>query len=651
MPRFSSEFLDELKSRLRPSDVIGRHLKLRKQGAEWAACSPFTNEKTPSFFVNDQKGFFHCFSSGKHGDVISFLQETQNLTFAEAVARLAEEAGMSVPSDDRSPQRSDAEAERLARLRAASNAAARFFREALASPAGREARAYLERREVSDAQIGEFAIGFAPAARAALKSRLLADGHREADLVDAGLIIRPEDGGETYDRFRGRIMFPIRDRRDDAIAFGGRALDPNARAKYLNSPETPLFTKGAVLYRYEAARAAAKDAPLIVCEGYMDVIALWGAGFETAVAPLGTALTERQLALLWRACDEPVLCFDGDAAGRRAAHRSIDRALPLLKPGKSLNFAFLPAGKDPDDLIRDGGPSAFRDAIDAAQPLATTAFEREAEAGPRDTPERRADFKRRLRALVAAIADADVREAYGAAFAKRLRDEAGQTRETPRGPAGRDARRNPWRGPSRGAGPRAGFEPGQAAGEKLRRQAPPVGYLNAATLVLALVRHPGVIEALEADFMALDVADPDLRALLDDATAAIYSNDALDSADLASHLQKSRSAATLGRLEADTALNAQSFLRTGAGLNEAVAGCVDAFRVHRLSTEALRDLTEAATRASTDGEERWKAAVLARRALAAPTRDPSDNGEAAETDGELAATLERMRRSVGGGRD
>ncbi|NOX96033.1 MAG: DNA primase, partial [Alphaproteobacteria bacterium] len=303
MPRFTPDFLDELKARLRPSDVIGRYVKLKKQGNEWAGLSPFTKEKTPSFFVNDNKGFYHCFSSGKHGDVISFLQETQRMSFHEAVEKLAEEAGLPLPAETPGDA---ARAQKAQGLAEACAAAAQYFAAMLHRSDGRHALEYLRGREITEAQIKQFTIGYAPKGRGGLKDFLINKGFSDDVLIEAGLTIKPDDGSASFDRFRNRIMFPITGPRDRVIAFGGRALDPDARAKYLNSPATPLFHKGSVLYNLNTARMAAADAkaPLIVCEGYMDVIALWGAGFKHAVAPLGTALTEDQLTLLWRASDE-----------------------------------------------------------------------------------------------------------------------------------------------------------------------------------------------------------------------------------------------------------------------------------------------------------------------------------------------------------
>ncbi len=511
MARFTPDFLDELKARLRPSDVIGRYVKLKKQGNEWAGLSPFTKEKTPSFFVNDQKGFYHCFSSSKHGDVISFLQETQRLTFHEAVERLAEEAGLPLPAETPGDA---ARAQRAQGLAEACMGAAQYFAVMLQRSDGRQAMDYLRGRAVSDEQIKQFNIGFAPTGRRGLKDFLINKGFAEDVLIEAGLIIKPEDGSASYDRFRNRIMFPITGARERVIAFGGRALDPDARAKYLNSPATPLFHKGSVLYNLNAARMAAADAkaPLLVCEGYMDVIALWGAGFKHGVAPLGTALTEDQLALLWRASDEPVLCFDGDKAGVAAAHRAIDRALPLIKPGKSLSFAFLPEGQDPDDVVRSEGAAAFSKILNETQPLVDVLWDREVQAHPLDTPERRAALRAHLRGLVKTIADNDVRGAYGAEFARRLDERfappqrQGGQRAGGGWRGGEGGRSGNWRANQRGQGFRYA-EPARPS-PGLKRRGAPSQWSREAALILAAINHPELIERQETAFLDLELADP-----------------------------------------------------------------------------------------------------------------------------------------------
>jgi DNA primase len=645
MPRFTPDFLDELKARLRPSDVIGRKLKLKKQGNEWVALSPFTKEKSPSFFVNDQKGFYHCFSSGKHGDIINFLQEVDKLSFAEAVELLAEEAGLQIPED----RPGDAEAsEKRKGLIEASEAAAAFFQSMLRRAPGRVATDYLKGRGVSEEQIEQFRIGYAPGERTALKDYLINKGFAEPVLIEAGLLIKPEDGGASYDRFRNRVMFPILGAKDAVIAFGGRALDKDARAKYLNSPETPLFHKGAVLYNYAHARAASSETakPLIVCEGYMDVVALWGAGFKSAVAPLGTALTENQLALLWRQSDEPALCFDGDKAGLGAAYRAIDRALPLLKPGKSLSFAFLPQGQDPDDVIRGGGAGAFEAALADARSLADVLWRREQEASDLGTPEKRAGLRTRLRALVAGIADKDVRHAYGVEIANRLRDfyrpVTARTGEAiPRNALG-FARRRRYKDESQ----RLFHEARQTPGLR-QAQANLTAFLRGATLVLAIINHPGLIQRREEAILGLDIENPDLDELLGLILGMDLADPALDSDRLKAHLHGTPAAGTLQRILSDETLIIQRFLRPGAELDEVDWGWSDALRHHLLATSAKREVASSASQTFSDGEEVWKAAVLAREELfnSGDLAERMDSQGEAKT-GDLNERLETMRASV-----
>ena len=414
--RFDDRLLDEIKSRLRLSDVIGKSVKLRRAGREWVGLSPFAKEKTPSFYVNDEKGFFHDFSSGKHGDLIGFLQETERLSFREAVERLANEAGVQLPAED--PKVQEAERKRQG-LTDWLDLAARWYEAELRRPHGAAARAYLERRGLPEAEWSRFRIGYAPGGRSGLKDYLIAKGARPATLVDSGLLIATDDGSAPFDRFRDRIMFPILDSRERTISFGGRALDPEARAKYLNGPETGVFHKGATLYGlgearkllHLAQREGEAHPALVVVEGYMDVIACQRAGVA-AVAPLGTALTEEQMDLLWRNHPEPTLCFDGDKAGRRAAARAIERALPLLKPGKSFQFALVSGGKDPDDVLREQGPAVLKAQLAETKPFVEQLFDDAVAQEPLDTPERRAGLKARLRNAAAAIADKDLSQAY-----------------------------------------------------------------------------------------------------------------------------------------------------------------------------------------------------------------------------------------------
>jgi DNA primase len=446
--RFTPAFLDELKARLPVSEVVGRRVKLRKAGREWKGLSPFNKEKTPSFFVNDQKMAWFDFSSGKNGSIFDFVMMTEGVSFPEAVERLAAQAGMTLPKF--SPE-DEARDQRRKTLNDIVELAAKFFEATLAARAGAKARGYLADRGLDPATQLKFRLGYAPAERFALKEHLGNQGISTEDMVEAGLLVAGDDIPVPYDRFRDRVMFPIADLRGRVIAFGGRALEKDAQAKYLNSPETPLFHKGATLYNIASARVAAhnagKSSQVIAVEGYVDVIAMVSAGFEATVAPLGTALTADQLILLWKMADEPTLCFDGDDAGRRAAYRAVDLALPLLRPGKSLKFASLPEGHDPDDLVRAGGRDAVDEVLGAARPLAQVLWTRETEAGSFDTPERRAALEARLGEVTAGIGDDSVRKYYRRDFGDRLR----RLFEVDEGPRQAKRANSEWRVANRGA--------------------------------------------------------------------------------------------------------------------------------------------------------------------------------------------------------
>src|SRR5262245_60660953 len=410
----SPAFLDELRARTSLSALIQRSTKLQRAGREWKACCPFHKEKTPSFTINDEKGFYHCFGCGAHGDAIRFLTEARGLAFMDAVKELADAAGMQVPAPD---PRARERAEQASGLYEAMEAAARWFKEQLGGIEGSAARAYLERRGIGQAALAAFGFGYAPDSRSKLKAALKTFGTEK--LVEAGLLIAPEaekgkQASEPYDRFRGRLMIPIRDPRGRVIAFGGRIIG-EGEPKYLNSPDTPLFDKGLTLFNLDRAAAASRESGrVIVVEGYMDVVALAEAGIGEAVAPLGTALTEAQLARLWRLTSSPFLCFDGDAAGQKAAIRAALRALPHIGPGRSLGFVTLPPGQDPDDLLRARGRGALEALIKAAEPLVDRLWAFEHDAEPLTTPEQKAGLRRRLLDHAAAIQDPDVRDQYRA---------------------------------------------------------------------------------------------------------------------------------------------------------------------------------------------------------------------------------------------
>ena len=502
--RLTDDFKDEIRARVRLSDLVGKKVSLKRQGREFAGLSPFKKEKTPSFFVNDEKRFYHCFASGEHGDAFDWLMKMEGLSFMEAAEQLASIAGLPLPKAD--PEAAK-KAEASKSLVEWMEAAQRFFSGQLRSGAGVDARQYLERRGYGPAEWERYEIGYAPDSRSALKDELIAAGAKPGELIDCGLVIAPDDGGVPYDRFRGRIMFAIRDPRNRLVAFGGRAMTANARAKYLNSPETPIFHKGHNLYRYPQARKAAADPAsgtrgLIVAEGYFDAIAFDRAGIGHAVAPMGTALGEDQLRLLWRAGDQPVICLDGDSAGRMAANRAAERALPLLEPGKTLKFVFLPDGKDPDDLLKEEGASALKEAIGHTRSLASILWDMEAEKEPLTDPDARAGFRKRLRALLFRIENPAVREEYQREFDQKLEQVFG-------GPARTGKRFQ-----------RRGITPGATAETKRlleARQTP----TKLRHLLLATIEYPEIAENQAELLMRLDCGQLDsLRDAILDALAA-----------------------------------------------------------------------------------------------------------------------------------
>jgi DNA primase len=494
-------FLDELRSRLSLGQVVGRKVTWdprksnQAKGDLWAPC-PFHQEKTASFHVDDRKGFYYCFGCHAKGDAISFVQGTENVGFMEAIEILAREAGMTLPERD---PRAREKADRRAELADVVEAAVRHYRLQLKTAAAAEARDYLARRKLNEAGLERFEIGFAPDTRQGLFQALTAKGFAADLIVASGVCAKPEDGGAPYDRFRGRIIFPIRDARGRAISLGGRAMDPNARAKYLNGPETELFDKGRSLYNHGPAReAAGRGQPLIVAEGYMDVIALVMAGFEGAVAPLGTAITEDQLKLLWRIHPEPIVALDGDRAGVSAAMRLMDLALPLIEAGQSLRFALMPAGKDPDDVLREGGAAAMQAVLDKAEPMVSLLWRRETEGKVFDSPERKAALDLTLREALRRIRDPSLRGHYGEEV-KRLRLELFG------GP-----RRAPARG--RGWSPRGTVAPEPLPATRASLLVAGAGAveerLREAVILATLLAHPGLVHDFEGPLEDLHCLDP-----------------------------------------------------------------------------------------------------------------------------------------------
>lgn len=534
----SPQWLDELRARLTLSSVISRTTRLTKAGHEFKACCPFHNEKSPSFTVNDEKGFYHCFGCGAHGDAIRWMTDQRGLSFMDAVKELAAEAGMEVPAPD---PRAAKQAEQRDGLHDVMAAAQEWFVAQLAAPEGERARAYLATRGFDAHTVNRFGFGYAPEGRQALKAALAR--FSEDKLIEAGLRIAVEEK-EPYDRFRGRLMLPIEDARGRVIAFGGRILDKTKTdaPKYLNSPDTPLFDKGRTLYNlHRAGPASRQSGRLIVVEGYMDVIALAAAGFPEAVAPLGTALTEHQLGLLWRLVETPILCFDGDAAGQRAAMRAIARALPLLKPAHSLRIVRLPTGLDPDDLIRQQGAQAMEDLLGQARPLIDTLWEHERDALPLATPEDKAGLKARLMAHVEAIGDPEIRGLYKRELSDRFSAYAYPRREGGAGGSGWNPAHGRPAAPRR-AGPWRDATPPPPSPEtarRLQRATSGSGEALGAAVLAGLCLYPGAIAA-NAELLAR--AGPAL------ARHGRLLDALLDAADAGESLEKAGLASTLARL-------------------------------------------------------------------------------------------------------
>ncbi|KQQ78969.1 DNA primase [Rhizobium sp. Leaf321] len=530
--RFSNSFLDEIRDRVPISTVIGRRVtwdrrKTNAARGDFWACCPFHGEKSPSFHCEDRKGRYHCFGCGVSGDHFRFMTDLEGLNFPEAVQQVADMAGIAMPQPD--PQAEKRERERMSLLDVM-EMATRFFQDQLQSPTGAKARAYLRDRGLTARTIENFRLGYALDSRNALKEFLAGKGVAKEQIEACGLVRHGEGIAVSYDYFRDRIMFPILSSRDKVIAFGGRAMAPDAPAKYMNSPDTELFHKGQVLYNFTRARRAAQPGPgskepgtIIAVEGYMDVIALSQVGVENAVAPLGTALTENQLELLWRMTPEPILCFDGDGAGIRAANRAADLALPSIKPGRSVRFALLPDGKDPDDLVKHEGRAPFDGVIAQARPLAEMVWQRETNGAAFETPEKRAELEARLKQIVSVIADESVRRHYQ----QNVRDRLNGLFQPQRNGGGGDRRQSYQQreggGSGRGgaAGGRGGssFQQqgrGMGVSDRLTRSGLVRGHLDLpalreSVLALTIVHHPQLLLNEYDEIASIEFENRDLK--------------------------------------------------------------------------------------------------------------------------------------------
>ncbi len=596
--RFTPNILDEIKARLPVSDVVRRRVKLQKSGREWKGLSPFGTEKTPSFFVNDQKGFYHDFSSGKHGDIFSFLVETEGLSFPEAVERLASEAGVYLPAESEEAVRQDRQ---RASLHEVVELAAGYFEEQLQGRAGAKARGYLADRGLGPALQKQFRIGYSLPERFALRDWLAGKGVSAEAMCETGLLNHGEDIAVPYDKFRDRVMFPICDRSGKVIAFGGRALEKDVPAKYLNSPETPLFHKGSILYNHHTARKAAHDAGTVIAvEGYVDVISMSAVGFANTVAALGTALTPDHCELLWRMAEEPILCFDGDKAGRKAAARAIDNALPLIGPGKSLRFAFMPEGQDPDDLARNGGHDAIAAVLASAKPMVEVLLQRELETGPVDTPERRAGLEKRINEVLRLIPDEQLRRYYREDIFQRLAAMM----------PGAARQKQPWQNR------RMPFVPGQRGRFQSGRQEPETGYrskplmagpgiqrtqvfarvgalaLREAQILLAFAFHPDILARHVEELAELDFASPDAMKLRDGLIACA-------AADPADHIELRKQLVALGfgdalqKVEAMTAIAKLWNVQPEAASEDVKATLNQVMALHRRARSLHRELKSA----------------------------------------------------------
>ncbi|MBG1231114.1 DNA primase [Aestuariivirga litoralis] len=594
--RFPPSFLDDIRARVTISSVIGRKVAWDRRksnpgkGDFWACC-PFHGEKSPSFHADDRKGRYYCFGCKQSGDIFTYLVEKEGVPFPEAVSQLAQEAGLPMPEFSEADAKREQQRTSLYEIMEIS---AKFFQAELQSARGAKARGYLSDRGLSAQIQQQFGLGYAPDDRSALRTHLAEKNVTVEQMAEAGLVIAGDDIPVAYDRFRDRVMFPIRDARGRVIAFGGRALRPDVPAKYLNSPETPLFHKGDNLYNFDKARAVAHEkSEIIVVEGYVDVIAMSRAGLSHAVAPLGTALTENQLNLLWKTVSEPTLCFDGDGAGLKAAYRALDLALPLLKAGHSLKFAFLPEGQDPDDLLKAEGPESVRQVVAASEPLAQVLWRRALNENDRATPERRAAFERDLRSIINTIQDDVVKKHYLADVQTRLAElfgggPANQRRSggafTPRNPRLRFGQK-PWEqqlpvSPQLKA---LASKPSQTDGAERR----------ARQIVLTFINHPDLMHEFWADFSGVDLISRELDSLRTQILDSASSEESLETASLRTHLSTRGFGPQLARLEAQAKSLNEWHLSPAAAADDARTGLRQMIALHHKAITLDRELKAA----------------------------------------------------------
>lgn len=529
---FSPRFTQDLRDRLTLSEIIGRRVKLVRAGREFKGCCPFHREKSPSFYVNDEKQFYHCFGCGAHGDAVGFVMQHDNLSFPEAIELLATQAGMEVPKQSVADKEYSKKEKSLYAL---CDETAKWFESQLHDAKNRDVFSYISGRGLSTETLNAFRIGYAPSDDQSLRKFLFAQGYTDAQMIEAGVLkVSATAGREPYSFFRDRIIFPVTDMRGRVVAFGGRVLPEHMRPpqktdfkppKYINSADTPLFHKGRTLYAGQHARVAAKDNPLIVVEGYMDVIACHQAGFRGAVAPLGTALTEEQISLLWKMIPsdekEPVLCFDGDEAGYRAAYRATERILPLLKPQQSVRIAFLPEGEDPDTYIRVKGRAAFETLIRQARPLVDFLWAHHIAGKEFNTPESRAGLSARMDGLATQIPDAQLQYHYKQMFRDKLRSLLGHN----------------WKD-------RKDFK--SKTNTAIQLPVPTkqkADYIIPQIMLLTILNYPQIYSFVADEFHRLEISDPELNRIYHLAADILENNlgeeeDNLDSLTLLHHLKQ-----------------------------------------------------------------------------------------------------------------
>lgn len=554
---FSPRFLEDIKNRISLVEIIGRTVRLIKKGREFHGLCPFHQEKTPSFTVNEDKAFFHCFGCGEHGSIFDFIMKTRNLSFPEAVEQLANEANIEIPTTTPEELRKQ---KRSRGIHEVMELATIYYENILKSPLGEKANQYLKQRGIIDKSVKEFRLGFAPNNRNQLRIELSKKGISDTLMIDAGLLIQPKNAGSPpYDRFRGRIIFPIGDKRGKIIAFGGRALG-DGEPKYLNSPETPIFTKGHNLYSLDrASNSISKADKIIVVEGYTDVISLYQAGYKNCVAPLGTALTESQVRLLWRWTSEPILCFDGDTAGQRAAGRAATNILPHLKPEKSLSFVLLPEGEDPDNLIKTQGVNAIRSLINVAEPLSEILWRISKKGYRLETPEDRAGFDKRLREMALLIEDKTVQKYYLDSFKQRLWEEFARSKKP-----GQYYKK---------AGISLPIKNSTTSGTI------DVNLIQQAILIITLINYPMLVEKIGEQLAATEFNSSELDKLRQEVLKTLASNPTLNHEELKDYLNKNGFLNLLGTLSSGQFLNHTSFAQPGGNIELVHRGWEQTFRL------------------------------------------------------------------------